>query len=241
MLFLRDALAGALVALLGCRAAVPVPPPVLPLPEPVAAAEPPAPVTPAALPFRMPCAADDLVGCTNACNDKVIEDCVTLGAMYLQGTVVSIDRERAVELFKVACSGDSARGCMRLGDAYHAGMVPVDPSVQPAKDPHHEEVLLYSRACEGGANLGCVIAGRAFVSSHGVERDPEHAAKLFARVCDRGNAEACLELGKLAQRGDGTAQSTERALGLFRKACGLGLQEGCLAVSPKGEERSPRQ
>ena len=129
---------------------------------------------------------------------------------------------------------------MRLGDAYHAEIVPPVPGAAP-REPHHEEVLLYRRACEGGANLGCVVAGRAFVTGHGVTRDPEQAARLFARVCDRGNAEACLELGKLALLGDGTPKSPERALGLFRKACGLGLQEGCLHANPKGEERSPRE
>lgn len=217
-------------------------------PPPVAAPAEPAPAVspaPAALPFRLPCAADDVVGCTNACNDKVIEDCVTLGAMYLQGTIVSVDPERAVALFQTACDGDSARGCMRLGDAYHAGIVPVAPAdaldAGPPRDPHAEEVRLYRRACEGGANLGCVLAGRAFVTGHGVTRDAAQAAKLFAQVCDRGNAEACLELGKLAQRGDGVKPDADRALGLYRKACGLGLAEGCLHASPKGEERSPRQ
>jgi TPR repeat protein len=186
-----------------------------------------------------------VVGCTNACNDKVIEDCVTLGAMYLQGTVVSVDAERAVELFQTACAGDSARGCMRLGDAYHAGIVPVaghgDGDGGPPRDPHAEEVLLYRRACDGGANLGCVLAGRAFVAGHGVTRDAALAARLFTQVCERGNPEACLELGKLTQHGDGVKQDAERALGLYRKACGLGLAEACLHANPKGEEHSPRQ
>jgi TPR repeat protein len=238
--------AAATLGLAGCstwsRAAPPAlaPPPaaaVAATDEPAALA---ASAPPPALPFRLPCEADDVVGCTNACADKVVEDCVTLGAMYLQGTIVSVDSERAVELFQTACAGDSARGCMRLGDAYHAGIVPVAPEAPP-RDPHAEEVLLYRRACDGGANLGCVLAGRAFVAGHGVARDTEQAAKLFAHVCDRGNAEACLELGKLAQRGDGVKRDADRALSLYRKACALGLAEACLHASPKGEEHSPRE
>jgi TPR repeat protein len=187
----------------------------------------------------MPCAADDVVGCTNACNDGFVEDCVTLGAMYLSGGPVTVDRERAVELFQRACARDSAHGCVLLGDAYHAGIVPAGNGAS-ARDPHAEEVLMYRRACDGGANRGCLLAGRALVSGHGGTRDPAHAAQLFGPICDRGNAEACLELGKLTQHGDGRKSDPERALGLFRKACGLGLQEGCLRVSPKGEDRSPR-
>ncbi len=230
---------GLLGMLLGCAGRTPVavaPPPPEPAP-PEAPPEPPK-VEPAPLPFHMPCAADDVVGCTNACNDKFVEDCVTLGAMYMAGTVVTIDRERAATLFHEACDRDSARGCMRLAEAYHAG---ITPTGAPPREPHAEEVLLYRRACEGGANLGCVQAGRAFAEGHGVPRDPKEAARLFGPVCDRGNADACLELGKLVQRGEGGTPSPERALALYRKACSLGLAEGCLHVSPKGEERSPRE
>jgi TPR repeat protein len=235
-----------LAGLAGCSTWVgsmpPLAAPLTSLPAPAAAPDEPA-APAAALPFRLPCAADDVVGCINSCNDKVVEDCVTLGAMYLQGTIVSVDPERAVELFQTACAADSARGCMRLGDAYHAGIVPVATGGGDAKprDPHAEEVLLYRRACDGGANLGCVLAGRAFVAGHGVARDAAQAAKLFAQVCDRGNAESCLELGKLAQRGDGVKRDADRALGLYRKACGLGLAEACLHASPQGDEHSPRE
>ncbi len=229
---------GAAVALLGCATARPPPPP-----PPVAEAAPaPAEPTPApapvALPFHMPCAADDVIGCTEACKDKFVEDCVTLGVIYASGTDVEVDHGRASTLFHEACERDSARGCMRLAEAYHAGF---PPPGAPPREPHAEEVLLYRRACEGGANLGCVMAGRALVDGHGGKQEPKDAARLFTTVCERGNADACLELGKLVQRGEGTAASPERALSLYRKACGLGLTEACLHVSPKGEERSPRQ
>jgi TPR repeat protein len=169
-----------------------------------------------------------------------VEDCTTLGAMYLSGSAVTIDRERAVELFQRACARDSARACMLLGDAYHAGFVPAPRDGAMAHDPHAEEVLMYRRACDGGSNQGCLLAGKALAAGHGVARDATHAAQLFAPICDRGNAEACLELGKLVQHGEGTKRDPDRASGLFRKACGLGLQEGCLRASPKGEERTPR-
>jgi TPR repeat protein len=239
---------GALIAfgaLIGCGAAISAPTPTPDAPEPAAATPPPAPTSVATaaaggLPFRMPCASDDAVGCTNACDAGIVEDCTTLGAMYLSGSVVTIDRERAVALFQRACARDSARACMLLGDAYHAGFVPPAAEGAQVRDPHAEEVLMYHRACDGGSNQGCLLAGKALANGHGVARDPKHAAQLLAPVCDRGNAEACLELGKLAQHGEGVKRDPERALELFRKACGLGMPEGCLRANPRGQERSPR-
>jgi len=207
-------------------------------PEPAAAPEPEPPPA-AALPFRMPCADDDLVGCTNGCDDKVTEDCVTLGAMYLSGAVVTVDHERAVGLFRAACGAESARGCLKLGDAFHAGLVAPGPG--KARDPHAEEVLFYRRACDDGANLGCVAAGRDLLAGHGVGKDAAAAATLFDKVCSRGNAPACLELGRLYQRGEGVAKRPERAVEMFQKACKLGLDEGCLRADRTGEERSPRE
>ena len=225
-------------------AAVPRPPaPPSRAPEPSATAvaesapEPPAP-TAATLPFRLPCRDDDLVGCTHGCDDKVIEDCVTLGAMYLSGAVVTVDRERAVGLLRDGCGADSARGCLKLGDAYHAGLVAPDPGTP--RDPHAEEILFYRRACDDGANLGCVAAGRAILAGHGAPRDAAYAATLFDKVCSRGNAAACLELGRLYQRGEGVAKQPARATEMFQKACKLGLDEGCLRADRTGAERSPR-
>jgi uncharacterized protein len=156
--------------------------------------------------------------------------------IYLSGTAAPMDRDRAVRLFRAACEEASARGCMRLGEAYHAGI-----AATPGADAHAEELDAHRRACDAGANLGCVAAGRAFVEGHGTGKDPTFAATLFAKVCARGNAEACLELGRLHQRGEGAPRSPERALALYRKACALGLDEACLHASPKGDERSPRE
>lgn len=231
--------------LAGCSSkARPAAPPPAPTPTAVAesAPEPPsaAPTpTAAALPFRLPCADDDLVGCTHGCDDRIAEDCVTLGAMYLGGAVVTVDKERAVGLFRDACGADSARGCLKLGDAYHAGVVAPEPG--KPRDPHAEEILFYQRACDGGANLGCVAAGRAILAGHGADRDATFAATLFDKVCSRGNAAACLELGRLYQRGEGVARRPARALEMFQKACKLGLDEGCLRADRTGEERSPRE
>jgi len=183
--------------------------------------------------FRLPCFEDDPIGCTNACNDGVTEDCVTLGGMYLDGgAVIRRDRERAVDLFRGACTGGSARGCMKLGDVYFKGVaLPPDPV---------EAVALYRKACDAGANQGCLVAGKAYVEGRGVGVDPVFGASLFARVCERGNAQACFELGQLYDRGDGVRKDPTRAVVLFTKACQLGLDEGCLIASRAGEVLPPR-
>jgi uncharacterized protein len=207
-----------------------IPPPRTAPPElPSAAAPPPAPAP--ALPFHLPCADDDLIGCTNGCSDKYTEDCVTLGSMYLTGAQVSMDPPRAVSLFRAACDEGSARGCMRLGDAYHRGLLQGD----------EQEVDCYRRACDAGANLGCVSAGRAYLSGRGAAADPVLAATLFGRVCERGNAPACFELARLYDAGVGVKKDPSKSFELFQKACRLGLDEGCLAASRTETTASPRE
>jgi uncharacterized protein len=219
--------------LLGCAAAAsqtPSPQTEAALSPAASASAPAARQVAAGLPFRLPCGDQDLIGCTYGCNDHITEDCVTLASMYLAGTVVSMDRDRAIGLLREACDKDSARGCLRLGDLYHQGILKGEA----------EETTFYRRACEAGANLGCVTAGRAFLSGRGVNTDPASAAQLFARVCDRGNAQACFELARLYKQGEGVKQDSARATDLFTKACKLGFDEACLRAGGDGEVLPPR-
>ncbi|HSN97352.1 MAG TPA: hypothetical protein VLS89_03605, partial [Candidatus Nanopelagicales bacterium] len=112
--------------------------PAAPTPEPVAAHA-AAPAGPSPLPFRLPCEETDLIGCTNGCAEHQVEDCVTLGSLYLRGDIVSIDAERAAKLFREACDENSARGCLLLGDVYHSGLEQGAPE---------DETAAYRRSCE---------------------------------------------------------------------------------------------
>ncbi len=157
---------------------------------------------------------------------------MTLAGMYLQGELVSIDTERAGGLLRAACAERSARGCLRLADAVRDERLEGD--VQ-------EETAAYRDACDAGANLGCLAAGRAFLEGRGVAADAARAASLFRKVCDLGNAPACVELGRLHTEGSGVTRDAARARDLFTKACKLGLDEGCLLASRTGEVLSPRE
>lgn len=178
----------------------------------------------------LPCLDSDFAGCTRGCEKQLQEDCVTLGSMYLTGTSVAADQERAIQLFRAACDQKSARGCIRLADVYHAGILKGDA----------EETELYLRACEGGANLGCVAAGKAYLTGRGVDANPAAAGRLFDKVCQRGNGPGCFELGRLYEQGDGVPRSPERAFNLYAKACKLGYDEGCLYASRTEEVLPPR-
>ncbi len=228
------ALGVVLAPLSGCSgAALPVrSPPATPGPGPAlaVAAAPTEPPAPAPIPFHLPCAEDDVVGCTAGCDDHHVEDCVTLGVITLARAAASSDTERAVSLFRAACNEGSARGCLKLGDAFHAGVVAGAA----------EEANAYRRACDAGANLGCVAAAAVYLAGKGVAADPTYAATLLTRVCDRGNARACFDLGRLYNAGEGVKASAKRAADLFEKACKLGLDEGCLAASRSGGVLSPR-
>ncbi|WP_437302400.1 tetratricopeptide repeat protein [Sorangium sp. So ce388] len=238
-------LAQALLAALflcGCGSAAATTPrhaaaPVQPAPAAAPRAAPTAEAAPP--PLRLPCEGSDLVGCTNGCAEHQTEDCVTLGSMYLGGTIVSRDVDRAMGLFKDACAEGSARGCLRLGDAYHDRLARAD-AAEGAGGADEAALYFHARACHGGANLGCLAAGRAYLHGEGASADPGRAAALFRRVCDRGNAPACVELGHLHAQGEGVERDGLKAVELFTKACKLGLDEGCLLASQSGDVLPPR-
>ncbi len=193
-----------------------------------------APTNPVALPFRLPCGENDLEGCTKGCDEQITEDCTTLGVIYYEGKGIAANPIRGIEIFRTACLNDSARACIKLADLYHSAVLNDDPAA---------EAVLYTRACDAGANRGCLGAGRAYLDGRGVERNPAFASKFFTRVCERGNAEACLELARLLDRGDGVKKDATLAMTLYTKACQLGLGEACVTVDPKGENETapPRE
>jgi hypothetical protein len=227
-----------LIALAGCGGS-PAPPAAAP-PAVAAAPEapPPEPEAPPAPPPRPPCT--DLVACTNGCAEHVTDDCATLGVMYLDGKVVTVDLDRADDLLQAACRDGSARACLRLAEALHAEVFRGHPGRLKA-NPHFEELNLLLAGCEAGANEGCLRAGRSLVEAHGTPADPARAAKLFDRACSHGNAAACFELGRLFARGEGVEHRPDRAGQLFLKACQLGNDEGCLRAAKNGAELSPRE
>lgn len=173
----------------------------------------------ATLPFRMPCASDEVDVCRKGCEENQTEDCVTLGSIYLIGSAVPRDNARAVDLFKKACEVGSARGCLRMGDVVHAGLV-----------TNEREIEYYERACGGGANLGCIAAAQAYLDGRGADVDPERAASLFDKSCAKGNSSGCLELAKLYDAGEGVPKDPDRARGLREKGCELGSDEACMAT-----------
>lgn len=185
-----------------------------------------APTNPPPLPFRLPCGENDLEGCTKGCDERITEDCTTLGFIYYEGKGIEANPTRGIEIFRTSCLNDSARACIKLADLYHAAVLTDDPAA---------EAVLYTRACDAGANRGCLGAGRTYVDGRGVDRDPNMAAKFFSRVCERGNADACLELARLHDRGEGVKKDQVLAMRLYTKACQLGSSEACVTADPKGE------
>lgn len=186
---------------------------------------------PAALPFRLPCGERDAEGCKKGCDEGQTEDCVSLAAMYLNGELLPKDTARAIAMLERGCELSSARACMKLGDVYHEGTLLKDEA---------QEAMSYRKACEAGANTGCVAAGRAFVEGKGVLVDAVFGALLLTRACERGNMWGCFELAHLYERGEGVNKNAERAKELYFKACNLGLDQGCLMAGPAGEVAPPR-
>jgi TPR repeat protein len=116
-----------------------------------------------------------------ACDGGYGRACRTLLDHERQNRIVQPERER--ELLERACRASDAEGCLRLGDAYHDGLIAPQSSVDAAKR--------YRLACEGGAVQGCMRLAELTVEGDGVRRDLRKAAELYGQVCGVGVKLAC--------------------------------------------------
>jgi TPR repeat protein len=116
-----------------------------------------------------------------ACAGGYGSACRTLLEHEREDRTVQPERER--ELLERACEASDAEGCLKLGDAYHDGLIAPQSSVDAAKR--------YRLACEAGATQGCMRLAELTVEGDGVSRDLRRAAELYGQVCVEGVKLAC--------------------------------------------------
>ncbi len=157
-----------------------------------------------------------------SCDAGDADVCTALGARYLQGDGVPVDRFRASQLFRTACAADHAHGCMFLAEAYRKG--------EGAGADQAKATDLYIQACELGDALACRSVGDLFILGNMGRTDGRTAGLWYQMGCDLGDGQACTAAGLWMERGDVMDADPKKAVELFRRGCEGGHPRGCTLI-----------
>jgi len=128
--------------------------------------------------------------------------CYAAGEMYLAGSGLARDSDKAVQLFERACEGRDSKGCAKATE-------------------------MFQRACETGRAMACTMLGAKYLDGFGVPPDSAKAATLFEAACNQNEPVGCSNLAMLYSAGGGVARDPGRAAQLWRKACQQGYADAC--------------
>lgn len=151
-----------------------------------------------------------------------IADCQTaLGVMYIQGSVVARDEEKAHNLFHLASLQGDPWGTYLLGITYENGH-------GTQKDPVQAFNCFKESAEKGGVKAAYKV-GVAYLWGDGVEEDIPAAAKWLKKSANAGHADAQAYLGMLFSYGHGVEANYEIALHWLQQSAkqdsSVGLRE----------------
>ena len=136
--------------------------------------------------------------------------------MLREGKHKPKDLERAMRLWKDACTKGDAEACTLLGEAH--------------VDEKHEPVLAvekFDRACTLGHGGGCARLCELLLGEQGVPRDEKRAYKTCDRGCLDGNSMACAVEARLLWYGDDVKQDLKKGRELLETACEAGDAMAC--------------
>jgi TPR repeat protein len=115
---------------------------------------------------------------TKLCDANEMMSCANLATLYINGTVVAKNADRAARLFEKACPR-APSACGGLGSIYLNGDGrPVDLN---------KGLELELRACDGGFMQGCAYAGIVLTRGGDASRGDE----LLHKACDAGERAGC--------------------------------------------------
>ena len=129
------------------------------------------------------------------------------------------DYVTARQLYKQACDGGNALGCINLGYMWQNG-VGGDTYKLLARQ-------LYKQACDGGNAMGCTSLGFMWETDEGGGTDKLLAQQLYKQGCDGGYAIGCYNLGLMWDNGIDGSTNKRLARQLYKKACDGGYADGC--------------
>ena len=130
----------------------------------------------------------------------------TLGEIYERGQELEGGLTRAEELFRLACNGGSAAGCLNLG------------LVAASRDDKKHAAELFERSCTDGWTPGCHRLAMAFDQGEGVLQDLNRAIALYEEACANKYADSCVAAGMLFMTGQRVERDVARATRHFGTA-----------------------
>lgn len=137
-----------------------------------------------------------------------LDSMVLLGCILADGS--EIDRERSIELFRMAANNDDPSGCRNLAYCYAIGL-------NVEKDKSKGAELYIKSALLGNARSACNIGVMSAYGS-GVRQDYQEAYYWFVKSADGGYPRGMTNLGECYLWGRGTEKNVPEAIKWFERS-----------------------
>ncbi len=143
-----------------------------------------------------------------ALHDKDINElwCTTFPSTCPGVYRLTTDEQKAFKYLSRICEGVDEELCMREANTYYF-------------DDKSKTHILWNKACENGAGIGCLNLGWMYLIGREVEKDDKLAAEFFQKSCKNGEMRGCYRLGNMYLGGQGVEQDDRKAVDLFQQAC----------------------
>lgn len=134
-----------------------------------------------------------------------------LAHMYLNGTGVKLNADRAFFLYQRAAKGGNIDAMYALGGLYVAGLTDVGRDYQRA-------IHFYELAAGRGHSQALFECGNMYEEGVGVSQNLEKAVEFYKQAVTGGSSSASNNLGRMYRNGDGTAPNAILARECFQRA-----------------------
>lgn len=142
-----------------------------------------------------------------------------LAQLLFDGIGVSIDKVKAVQLYRDAANSGSRNAQVRLGLFYLQG--------EGVSQSYDQAIYWLQQAYENGDLNAAYVLGGLYYQGKGMDQSYAKAFNYFEPAAKNGNAESQAMLGIMYLDGKGVRQNRHKAKEWFGLACDNGVQKGC--------------
>jgi len=183
-----------------------------------------------------------------SCTFQQATTCYEAGKRYLQMKQPSAfaKQRMAAVLYRACRQQKHAEACVRLGEAYRSGALPLPPARAPLVPlfRHMCETAtpldgaaclaagLFATGCDAGSGQGCEAYAQLLWSGRVPVRNArQRALHLQEQACRNEHGPSCDRLGERYERGgEGLVEDGASAVRWYRRGCQLQQQHSCVAL-----------